>query len=137
MNQNQLDRLVTAVRANLGPDLLDTFYAKRRPRNAVPSWGCCYVACEALYWLLGGKGSGLVPVCARLHEGGGYRGETHWWLEDREDGERVIDPTFDQFGGAPVEFVGRTRKGFQTNYPSARAAALMAATVATLIGEED
>lgn len=47
--------------------------------------GNCYVTCEALYHLLGGKKSGYKPMVMR-HEGG-----THWFLA-HQYGPR-LDPT--------------------------------------------
>ncbi len=85
--------------------------------------GNCYVTCEALYHLLGGKKAGLVPHTVR-HENG-----THWYLVKRaqvgfETVETVIDPTRAQFATRPPYENGRGR-GFLTKKPSKRAIKLM------------
>ena len=109
--------VVAAIRANLGPHVLRSDWRQRRPVNAAPSWGCCYVASEAAYHALGGAGSGL-RVMHVTHEGA-----PHWYLTT-EDG-RVVDPTADQFS-RPVPYGQGKGKGFLTAAPSKRALALMA-----------
>ena len=103
---------------------------KKRKRR-----GNCYVTCEALYHLLGGKAAGYVPHTVR-HEGG-----THWYLVHRtrrwylgylgmggadvkEYDEVIIDPTFSQFKTPPHYSKGKGR-GFLTKGPSKRARAMM------------
>lgn len=78
--------------------------------------GNCYVTCEALYHLLGGKAKGWTPMCVR------YRGDTHWWLKHTSG--VVLDPTVSQFKKPPPYNKGRG-KGFLTKDPSRRARALM------------
>lgn len=51
--------------------------------------GYCYVACEALYFILGGKSNGWYMVEIDLS----YC--NHWFLAN-EDGS-ILDPTADQF----------------------------------------
>lgn len=111
-------RVVAAIRANLGPHVLRSDWRKRRPVNAAPSWGCCYVASEAAYHALGGAKSGL-RVMHVAHEGA-----PHWYLTDADG--RVIDPTADQFS-SPVPYVEAKGKGFLTTAPSKRASSLLAA----------
>jgi hypothetical protein len=110
-------RVVAAIRAKLGPHILRSDWRKRRPADATPSWGCCYVASEAAYHALGGAKSGL-RVMHVTHEGA-----PHWYLT-AEDG-RVIDPTADQFS-SPVPYGQGKGKGFLTTAPSKRAQALLA-----------
>lgn len=110
--------VVAAVRANLGPHVLRSDWRKRRPVNAAPSWGCCYVASEAAYHALGGAKSGL-RVMHVTHEGA-----PHWYLTTADG--RVIDPTADQFS-SPVPYSQGKGKGFLTTAPSKRALALMGA----------
>jgi hypothetical protein len=77
--------------------------------------GHCYVACEAIYHLLGGKEGGLRPMFI-YHEG-----SPHWYLMR---GDEVIDPTASQFrSSVPYEF-GKG-KGFLTKKPSRRAAVVI------------
>lgn len=104
--------------------------------------GNCYVTCEALYHLLGGKAAGWKPMTLR------HEGDTHWYLIklewdpelgpwlDRDKGlikggwvERVrLDPTVSQFKTPPDYSKGRGR-GFLTKKPSKRARAMMQAMV--------
>lgn len=81
--------------------------------------GNCYVTCEALYHLLGGKAAGLTPHTLR------HEGSVHWYLVMRHrDMTRVIDPTASQFKTTPDYSVGRGR-GFLTRKPSKRAQKMM------------
>lgn len=105
-----------AGRRRRGPNLR----ARRRRGN-------CYVTCEALYHLLGGSSSRLVPHSVR-HEGG-----VHWYLVRRISApdqhgiggrEIILDPTASQFHNPPPYNRGRGR-GFLTKRPSKRAKALM------------
>jgi hypothetical protein len=79
--------------------------------------GNCYVTCEALYHLLGGKGRGWKPMNMR------WEGDSHWFLQHRETGV-ILDPTAQQFRGLPDYSKARGR-GFLTKAPSKRAAELM------------
>lgn len=87
--------------------------------------GNCYVTCEALYHLLGGKRAGLKPMYVK-HEGG-----SHWFLVQRVDitimghfREVVLDPTVSQFKTKP-DYSKAKGKGFLTKKPSKRAKELM------------
>ncbi len=80
------------------------------------SRGNCYVTCEALYHLLGGKDAGYTPHTVR------HEGDVHWFLVMHNG--YIIDPTASQFKTAPPHHLGRGR-GFLTKEPSKRAKALM------------
>jgi len=87
--------------------------------------GNCYVTCEALYHLLGGKKAGYVPHTVR------HEGDVHWYLvlTTKTDGlgietSVIVDPTASQFTTVPDYSKGRGR-GFLTAEPSKRAKALM------------
>jgi hypothetical protein len=90
--------------------------------------GNCYVTCEALYHLLGGKAAGrLVPMVLK------HEGDTHWYLEKRWNETInghivtrtiIIDPTVKQFKTRPDYSKGRGC-GFLTKKPSKRARELM------------
>jgi hypothetical protein len=87
--------------------------------------GNCYVTCEALYHLLGGKKVGLKPMFIR------HEGQPHWFLRCTSanifSGHEVtvdIDPTSKQFKTVPDYSKGKG-KGFLTKKPSKRARALM------------
>jgi hypothetical protein len=88
---------------------------RKRPR------GNCYVTCEALYHLMGGKKVGLVPNYMK------HEGETHWFLTldvGHPRGLIVIDPTVRQFRTKPNYDKGRG-SGFLTKRPSKRAREMM------------
>lgn len=84
------------------------------------SRGNCYVTCEALYHLLGGKKAGLVPHYLK------HEGDTHWYLVMHlgDGGKRILDPTVWQFKKPPNYKKGKG-SGFLTKYPSRRARQLM------------
>jgi hypothetical protein len=109
--------LIAKIQANLTPDLLDPEWAARRPPDAHPFTGHCYVAAEALYHLAGAARSGL-SVFRCTFDGG----KTHWWL--RDDTGMIYDPTAEQFGGSPPYHLGR-RTGFLSREPSRRARLLI------------
>lgn len=78
--------------------------------------GNCYVTCEALYHLLGGKEAGYVPHTVH------HEGDVHWYLVLYET--HIIDPTASQFRTPPPYHRGRGC-GFLTKGPSKRARELM------------
>ncbi len=82
--------------------------------------GNCYVTCEALYHLLGGKAAGYKPMTVR------HEGDVHWYLmiEPFPDVFVTLDPTAAQFKTPPPYELGRGR-GFLTKKPSKRARELM------------
>lgn len=79
--------------------------------------GNCYVTCEALYHLLGGKEGGWAVYRLR------HEGDTHWFLRHLPSG-LLVDPTVSQFKTKPSYWDARCT-GFLTKEPSARARALM------------
>lgn len=99
----------------------------RAPRKKqVKRRGNCYVTCEALYHLLGGKDAGYVPH--RLD----HEGDTHWYLVLRHhnnpyggiSAQLVIDPTASQFK-TPPDYSKGVGAGFLTKGPSKRAREMM------------
>ena len=83
--------------------------------------GNCYVTCEALYHLMGGKAAGLKPMTVK------HEGDTHWFLVMTRTGNAfpvIIDPTVKQFKTFPNYLKARGR-GFLTKEPSKRAKKLM------------
>lgn len=111
--------VVRRVRAQLGPQHLRPDFRHARPEGATASWGCCYVAAEAVWHALGGPASGLRPTFIR------HEGAPHWYLVDVATGDPV-DPTADQFTSLP-DYSRGTGKGFLTLAPSQRAQAILAA----------
>jgi hypothetical protein len=87
----------------------------RRPKyrtNPNPLAGHCYIASEALYWLLGGPDSEWHPRFVR------HEGDSHWYLQHRS-GE-IADLTASQFR-TPVPYAAGRRQAFLTRVPSKRA----------------
>lgn len=85
--------------------------------------GNCYVTCEALYHLMGGKKAGWTPMFT-YHEG-----QPHWFLQHRKDtiwgvSSTIVDPTARQFRTKP-DYYKAVGKGFLTKKPSKRARVLM------------
>jgi hypothetical protein len=79
--------------------------------------GNCYVTCEALYHLLGGKKAGYKPMFM-YHED-----QPHWFLSCGW-GKSWIDPTAKQFKTSPNWSLAKG-KGFLTKHPSKKARLLM------------
>lgn len=81
--------------------------------------GNCYVTCEALYHLLGGKAAGWKPMVLRVTDG-----DNHWFL--KHESGLIMDPTKSQFGDDPqISYEDARGCGFMTKQPSKRAATLM------------
>lgn len=78
--------------------------------------GNCYVSCEALYHLLGGKKAGWKPMNMR------WEGDSHWFLKHTSG--LILDPTVNQFKKTP-DYSNATGRGFLTKKPSKRAVKLM------------
>lgn len=79
--------------------------------------GNCYVTCEALYHLIGGKEAGWKPMHMK------HEGLSHWFLKHVES-EVIIDPTVSQFKSIP-DYHKAKGKGFLTKNPSIAARAMM------------
>jgi len=106
-------RVERAVRRSLSPELLHEPYRSRVESGGCdPMTGHCYVASEAAYHLLGGKGAGWTPMFVR------HEGSPHWFL--RGPGGKYVDITASQFK-TPVPYDKAVPKGFLTRDPSARA----------------
>ena len=79
--------------------------------------GNCYVTCEALYHLLGGREFKWKPMRMR------WEGDTHWFLMNTLT-LQIVDPTWTQFK-FPPNYSLAVGSGFLTKTPSKRALALM------------
>lgn len=109
----ELFSLVRDVRACLTDDLRKKEY--RGSPN--PVTGHCYVANEALLFLLKAGGvKGWGPMFVK------HEGVPHWFL--RHESGVVLDPTSDQFK-KPVPYRKAVGKGFLTKNPSKRARTLI------------
>ncbi len=106
-----VDVLAGLVASVLTPDLLKRPW--RDNAGADPMSGQCYVASEALFHLIGGKGAGWTPMVLR------HEGTTHWFLKHQSG--KIVDITASQFR-TPVPYDQARGCGFLTREPSRRAA---------------
>jgi len=116
--------LINEIQSELSTDLLKEEYRIQHETEDVhPQTGHCYVASEALYWLLGGPNTDLfTPVVGRIE------GESHWAIRYNREGQNDLyfDPTSDQFGGLSREdHAGMTGTGFMSRQPSKRCRKLL------------
>ncbi len=118
----------------LGPHLIQKSLLPFRPKDAHPSWGCCYVATEALYHLWG-KDHGFTPHYIPYEIAPGVI-TTHWFLANGGGNgicSVVYDPTGFQFDrkdvglGRKIDYTLSTNCGFLTKQPSKRAQQIMEA----------
>lgn len=128
-SNNIMSAILHLVRAQLGAQFVRPTNRRWRPLDATASWGCCYVACEALYHLHAGA-QGYVPAYLKIE--GDSIFSTHWILI-RDDG-RILDPTADQFKSSP-DYSNPLRCGFLTKQPSKRTKKLMQAVISHPSGQ--
>ncbi len=112
MMDRALQFVVTCVQACLTDELRNAPWRWHENRLA----GHCYVASESVYWLCGGRDSGM--TVKRVKMGDAW----HWYLLD-EDGT-VVDPTAGQFD-VEVPYGDGVSTGFLTGRPSKRARIVM------------
>lgn len=102
---------------NLSDDLLTKKYQKLKKTNEVhKTFGHCYVASEAAYYLLGGKESGWKPCYIK------HLSVSHWYL--KHESGAILDLTKEQFQ-TPVDYEKGRGTGFLTKEPSKRARTLL------------
>ena len=106
-----MGKIVSRLSLGIDRDLLKPAYRN----NPNPVAGHCYVASEALYYLLGSRD--WVP-CNVNHEG-----SPHWYLKNKRTG-KFLDPTAGQFL-TPVPYSMEHGKGFCTDKISKRAMELL------------
>lgn len=80
--------------------------------------GNCYVATEALWYILGGRNGQWEVKRIRLPE------DNHWFLQHRSYGT-ILDPSRLQFGGHYPHYNKAVKAAFLTKQPSKRAAMLI------------
>ena len=103
---------------NLSDDLLAPKwrqYKKHHPGKH-HTFGHCYVASEAAYYLLGGKAEGWTPQFVLV------KGVPHWFLKHKSGTK--LDITAAQFQ-VLIPYEMARGKGFLTNKPSKRAVELI------------
>ncbi|RPI85148.1 MAG: hypothetical protein EHM34_02385 [Nitrosopumilales archaeon] len=107
-------QIIDEIKKNLNRGLLRGKWKNSADDNLS---GHCYVATEALYWLLGAKQSTYRPyvlshrTCPELLNAG----ETHWFLMNPED-HTILDPTAEQFGAMKIPYEKAVANGMM-NYP--------------------
>ena len=117
------------MRSKRAMDLLEKAYPKakhllrkdwlsRNEASGISSTGFCYIAAEALFYMIGGLSSGYKPVCLLEEDG------THWWLAK---GRFILDPTRSQYGDEEPRYHDGRCTGFLNGYtkPSRRASQLI------------
>jgi hypothetical protein len=105
-DQQSIDEIVAAVRASLTDELLDAYWRRYRQtaRFVSATTGHCFVAAQAVYWLLGGSQAGWVGCVMKIDPT--KPRDTHWFVRHRESW-LVVDPTADQFPSPPDYALGR------------------------------
>ena len=102
---------------HLTDDLLTTKYRRIKKGANVPNtFGHCYVASEAAYYLLGGKEEGWKPMHMT------HLGASHWFL--KHESGFILDLTYNQFK-SPLDYTKARGTGFLTKEPSKRAKMLL------------
>ncbi len=102
---------------NLTDDLLAPKYRRLKQVSNVPhTFGHCYVASEAAYYMLGGKEEGWKPM--HMY----HLGESHWFL--KHESGFILDLTYNQFK-SPLDYSKARGMGFLTKVPSKRAKKLL------------
>lgn len=103
---------------SLSDDLLSKEYQKvKKNKEFLPNtFGHCYVASEAAYYLLGGKSEGWKAYHVK------HLGYSHWFL--KHESGFILDITANQFK-ASVNYERARGTGFLTKLPSKRAQILI------------
>lgn len=109
-----MNEIIKIIQKSLSDDLLRDEHKKTK-RNFLS--GHCYVATEALYYLLGEDNINYMPSTLRIG------GVTHWFLKNKKTGD-VVDPTKDQFN-YPLDYSKSRNRFFLTNKPSKRTLILL------------
>lgn len=111
--------LIEKIQKCLTPDLLKKEY--RAENSANPMFGHCYVASETLYHTLNDPAR-YTAACGKDD-----RGIVHWWIVDKQTGERY-DATADQYysKGLTPPYDRSRNTGFLTKQPSKRAQVVLA-----------
>lgn len=105
--------IIKKIQSVLSPDLLKGMWNKEFEN---PMTGHCYIATEALYWVLGGPDSEWRPfvLSHKTWPEGLDAGETHWFLKNNKGD--ILDPTKEQFEGEEIRYDKGTPNGMM-NHP--------------------
>ena len=102
---------------NLTDDLLTPKYRRMKKKSKLPNtFGHCYVASEAAYYILGGKEESWKPMHMT------HLGASHWFL--KHESGFILDLTGSQFK-TPLDYSEARGVGFLTKEPSKRAKKLL------------
>jgi hypothetical protein len=120
----ELRQLANSVTAACGPEFVKKRYLISP--DVHPTWGNCYVACEALYYL-GAKEAGFKPhyVEVGIRQCNQPLWVNHWYLRNPAT-DAVLDPTVKQFNGVVPDYAHGTCCGFLTKRPSKRCKLMLA-----------
>jgi len=112
-------KLIRRIQSVLSINLLKPEFRKviENEYMELITWGHCYVATEAAYYLFA-KNLGFVPYVVRNGKLG-----THWWLQHVKTG-KILDPTFPQINNKTIYKNGH-RANFLTKKPSKRCRELL------------
>ncbi len=113
-----IEYLIDLIKSALTVELLQKKYRGENPEN--PLFGHCYVASEALYYLIRSLSFNDHLLEYKPCRGRDSDNITHWWLQDNEG--KILDPTAEQYtsqGKVPPYQKGR-RGPFLTRIPSKR-----------------
>lgn len=114
MSKDKIERIKKNILSNLTEDLRLAKY--RNDPNILK--GHCYIASEALFYLLNNKNNKIWKPKWVKHEN-----DTHWFIQNIETG-RIIDLTVKQFKTKPRYGKGISC-GFLTKVPSKRTQILL------------
>ncbi len=117
----EVEEITRKIQEACGPELVLPRYRKLRPDNAHRTWGCCYIAAEALYYLYG-KERGFKPCFLKYPVADSDYIGNHVFLKK---GNKILDPTSEQFDGKVIAYENGRGGAFLTQEPSARCRTIM------------
>lgn len=111
MTETEINELIVIIVKNLNDDLLKKKYRGIKNRNIYS--GHCYVATEALYYLINDdERKNYIPSTIKIND------ITHWFLINKKTNE-IIDITKKQFD-FELDYSKSRNRFFLTNRPSKR-----------------
>lgn len=97
-NEENLNKVIEAIKKNLTSDLLPKKFIERNKTN--PTFGHCHTSAGVIYKIFG-------PKNVHMWRGLDNEGIYHWWVVDKNG--KLIDPTSEQYtdlGKVPPYDVG-------------------------------